>query len=124
MRLYLAGPMTGRHRWNFDAFEDATAALRARGYSVLSPAEMDLAEGFDPDAPVAEFTEEDGHAAMRRDLQAIVSRVNAVAVLPGWDDSKGASLEVAVARSIGLPVLTVEDLLAPRHLPDLEVYPV
>ncbi|WIC90183.1 nucleoside deoxyribosyltransferase [Arthrobacter phage VroomVroom] len=124
MRLYLAGPMTGRHRWNFDAFEDAAALLRNRGYSVLSPAEMDLAEGFDPDAPAEEFTEADGQEAMRRDLAAIVTRVNAVAVLPGWDDSRGASLEVAVARAIGLPVLTVEDLLAPRILPDLEVYPV
>jgi len=124
VRLYLAGPMTGRHRWNFDAFLDAARALRARGYSVLSPAEMDLAEGFDPDAPVEEWTETATHAAMRRDLAAVVSRVNGVAVLPGWDDSRGASLEVAVARAIGLPVLTVEDLLAPRYLPDLEVYPV
>ena len=99
-KLYLAGPMTGYPRWNFDAFAEATAALRAAGYEVISPAEHDLAQGFDPDAPVSEYTLEDRHAAMRADIEAVLS-VDGLATLPGWEASEGATLEVAVAQGIG-----------------------
>ncbi|WGH21382.1 nucleoside deoxyribosyltransferase [Arthrobacter phage Emotion] len=126
MRLYLAGPMTGYPRWNFDAFHLAAAALRAKGYTVLSPAEMDLTAGFDPDAPVEEFTLQDRQRALRNDLRVILDRSDAIAVLPDWEKSAGASIEVAVAKAIGRAVLEVDDLLQAdlRTFRDLEVYPV
>ena len=40
--LYLAGPMRGYPRFNFDAFDKARHALRLRGYAVLCPAELDV----------------------------------------------------------------------------------
>jgi hypothetical protein len=68
---------------------------------VVNPAELDTIEGAEVDhealaqVPWADF--------LRRDL-AEVLRVDAVAVLDGWEASKGASLEVHVARALGMPV--------------------
>ncbi|WP_371807265.1 DUF4406 domain-containing protein [Pseudomonas sp. KK4] len=35
-----------------------------------------------------------------------------VAVLPGWENSKGARLEVHIARELGMPVVNAHDLLS------------
>jgi len=39
--LYVAGPMTGIPRFNFPLFDAVSAALRAQGYTIISPAETD-----------------------------------------------------------------------------------
>lgn len=109
--LYVAGPMTGHPHWNFPAFEQATSALRAAGYLVVSPHEHDLEMGFDPDAPVAEYTLAQRYAAMRWDLAAVLD-VDGVATLPDWTSSAGAELEVRVARGIGIPAQSVTYWLA------------
>lgn len=109
MKAYLAGPMRGIPRYNFDAFEATTAQLRAGGLTVISPHEIDLDLGFDPDS--SPFTESDYHAAMRRDL-AVILTVDLLVTLRGWALSEGACAEVSVARAIGLPILTPDQALA------------
>jgi hypothetical protein len=98
--------MTGYPRWNYDAFEAATAQLRAAGYEVVSPTEIDDAFGFDPDAPVEEFTEDDYVAALERDLEAIAT-CDGIALLPKWFESRGARAEFQYAEALGLPTLPV-----------------
>lgn len=44
MRAYLAGPMSNIPQFNFPAFDDAAADLRARGWDIVSPAELDRPE--------------------------------------------------------------------------------
>ncbi|UDL14634.1 nucleoside deoxyribosyltransferase [Arthrobacter phage KeAlii] len=102
MQLYLAGPMTGYPRWNFDAFERGASVLRSAGFVVVSPAETDLAEGFDPDAPPELFTREHLIAALRRDTELVLAS-DGVALLDGWRQSKGALAERALARAAGIP---------------------
>lgn len=102
MTVYLAGPMRGRPLYNFPAFHAAARKLRDLGIKVFSPADGDLANGFDP--ATDPFTEDDYHHAMRRDLVAVLS-VDAVVVLPGWEGSYGATTEVRVAEAIGTPVI-------------------
>ena len=114
MNLYLAGPMSGIPRWNFDAFLEAAALLRAAGYEVVSPAEIELEAGFDPDAPVTDYTPADYAAAMRRDIQLILD-VDGVALLPGWSSSRGAKVEAAVASAVGIPALVLRIWLADRE---------
>lgn len=109
--LYVAGPMTGLPRYNYDAFEAATVALRDAGYLVYSPHELDAnldLRGFDPDVP-GSFTTDHRYTAMRADLDIVVNLATGIAVLDGWQDSKGATLEVAVAKAIGKPVGQVEE---------------
>jgi nucleoside 2-deoxyribosyltransferase len=115
MKIYLSGPMTGQPRWNFDAFAKAAAYLRAAGFEVISPAELDLIEGFSPDRPVDEFTESDRVYALRRDVRAI-TEVDGIALLDGWADSVGAQLEVHIGTSLELMVAPVDAFLTMKRV--------
>ncbi len=107
MNLYLAGPMRGLPAFNFPAFLAAAKRLRSYGHTVWNPAERDLADGFDP----VHHEPESFLHYMQHDLPQVM-RAEAVAVLPGWRNSKGARLEVMVATECGIPVLDA-DTLAP-----------
>lgn len=93
MILYLSGPMTGIPEFNFPEFHAVTKALRLKGHTVFNPAEN--FEGA-TDLPWEEYLKED----LRNVIQS-----EAVGVLRGWENSKGANLEVTVARALGLPIL-------------------
>lgn len=110
LRVYLAGPMRGRPRYNFDAFAEWAEFLRGLGYDVTSPAEHDLDEGFDPDLPLHE-QDFDLPTVLLWDL-AQVATSDLVVVMPGWRHSKGACAEVAVAEALGVTVLDVLEMVA------------
>ncbi len=113
--------MRGYPRFNFDAFARGAAYLRSRGHEVVSPAEMDLADGFDPDNP-GEITQERYETWMKRDLFAI-ENCEAIALLPGWRMSEGAMREYKHAAERGLTsiVLHEEDLNVVDGCPHCEV---
>ena len=104
--VYLAGPMRGYHEFNFPAFHEAAADLRARGYAVWSPAEADIDADDAGQGSLVDY--------MVRDLPAVCSS-ELVVVLPGWQKSQGATLEAHVARTCGIPVLAYPDLTPARH---------
>lgn len=82
-RLYLSGPMQGIEDWNHPAFHDAAKRLRDVGYEVLNPAEYGSGVLVWEDC-------------MRRDLIDLLT-CDSVAVLPGWEESRGATLKIEVA---------------------------
>lgn len=90
-RIYISGPMTGLPELNFPAFHSAASRLRALGHEVVNPAELN------PD-PAAKWSD-----CMRTDIKALMD-CDAIAMLPGWQDSKGASLEHHIANQLGLGV--------------------
>lgn len=117
--FYVAGPMRGYKDLNFQAFDTARDRGKALGYNIISPADLDRANGIDPDRDPA-IVEEENHlstADLRRivwrDVEAIMSlkpkRGDGIAVLPGWMDSTGARAEVALARWLGLRVICAVD---------------
>lgn len=91
MRVYLAGPMTGRPEFNYPAFRAAALKWRAEGHDVLDPSQK---FGGRTDLPYEVYIK--GSI-----LDVLVS--DAIALLPGWEDSKGASLENAIATALGYP---------------------
>lgn len=109
MRIYLAGPMRNYPLWNFPAFEEGAKVLRAMGHDVISPAEHDIACGFDPCSETLDGF--DLKAAFRWDLEQVMA-ADAVVCLPGWEKSKGATAEASVAVAIGTPVYELGELLA------------
>ncbi|MES2787657.1 MAG: DUF4406 domain-containing protein [Pseudomonadota bacterium] len=100
MKLYLAGPMTGYKELNFPAFNAEAARLRALGYQVVNPAEIN---GDDPNAVWATEEAKTAHwrACMRADITALLT-CDSVALLDGWTASKGARLEHHIAMEMGM----------------------
>lgn len=90
MRLYIAGPMSGHPDYNRPAFHAAADDLRARGYWVANPAENPPCD--------------DWLGYMRLSVEQ-VARCDGLAVLDGWQLSRGAALEVHVAHALNLPTL-------------------
>jgi len=99
-KLYISGPMTGIPEHNHPAFNGAAKKLRAAGYEVISPAELD-----------GEIEIDMGWIdCLKRDIREVVE-CGGIATLPGWQDSKGASLEVHIAKELGFEVYPVEHFL-------------
>ena len=91
MRFYICGPMTGIPGLNFPAFHAKAAELRVLGHEAVNPAEIN------PDLQA------DWHECMRADIKALCD-CHAIALLPGWRQSKGATLEHDIALRLGLQV--------------------
>jgi len=114
-KIYLAGPMRGIPEFNFPLFNATAALLRADGYEVFNPAERDEANfGNIANAQGDEvvFAEQVNLSVMglRRkvfyeDMAWICLQADTVALLPGWEWSKGARAEKALAEALGLEVI-------------------
>jgi hypothetical protein len=116
MKIYIAGPMTGYDQWNFPAFFEAEKQLLSLGCQVINPAHNDgpTLELALESAGVPERPNHSWAWYMRRDLPHVLE-VDALCVLPGWQKSKGASLEVQVDEAMGLPIYVLQDgKLIPR----------
>ena len=83
--------MRGYDKYNFPAFDKAAAGLRAIGWNVISPAEMDREAGFDENKN-QEITPEMMDDFFDRDVAAI-RKSHAIYLLKGWQESKGAVAE-------------------------------
>lgn len=120
MKIYVAGPMRGIPEFNFPAFHAAAASLRARGHDVFNPAERDIDTHGDiskgnltgDNDQAARDHGFDLRAALGDDLAFICAQADAVALLPGWENSKGAVAERATALALGLKVIDVAALLS------------
>ena len=110
MKLYLAGPMRGYANFNFPAFDYAAAKLREKGHEVFSPAERDrsihgtkLEDNATGDEKEAEKTVGFSlRKALAADTQYIALEADAIALLPGWENSSGVGAELALAKALGL----------------------
>lgn len=98
-RIYISGPISRMPKKNRPAFDQAAAELRAAGYEPVSPFD----NGVDPDA--------EWGVHMRADIKMMVD-CDGVAVLKGWTRSqaisRGANVEVDLARALGMPVERVD----------------
>jgi hypothetical protein len=100
-RAYLGGPMSGLKQFNFPAFDAAAAHLREQGWDIVSPAELDVPEVREqalasPDGKSIvreKDTEQTWGDFLARDVKLIADEIQAIILLPGWSDSRGAMLE-------------------------------
>lgn len=104
IKAYIAGPMSGYPQYNIPAFDTAAWALRQQGWDIVSPAELDHPEIraaclASPDGGVIGQTNGIGGTwgdFLARDVKIVADQVDAIVLLPGWEDSKGANLEAFV----------------------------
>jgi hypothetical protein len=85
--------MTGLPDHNFPAFNAAAEQLRALGYDVVNPAEINVDKSLS------------WEACLREDVKALCD-CDILALLPGWEGSKGAHLEVHIAHRLGIEVVS------------------
>jgi hypothetical protein len=104
--VYVAGPMRGHKDFNFPAFDVARDALLKKGYNVISPADIDRAAGFKVSSRCQDVT--DTKPFVLRDFWSLfymAHKGGAIALMPDWYRSTGASAEFFLARWLGLDVL-------------------
>lgn len=96
-KIYIAGPMTGIPNGNWGAFNAKETQLLSEGWDVINPAKMDAESGIDPNT-MGEYDYED---CARRDIEVLVE-CDAIYMLAGFQFSKGACWERALAKHLGL----------------------
>jgi hypothetical protein len=109
MKVYLCGPMRGYPAWNAAAFDRYAAEWEREGHTVLSPVARDRLGGLDLlAASKEELAAKAGNWVWMRQVIVedveMICRVDILAVLPGWEASTGATVEVALALFLGLPI--------------------
>lgn len=108
-RIYIAGPMTGLPDHNFPAFDAAARRLEKAGWEVINPADN---FGGRVNLPRASY--------LRVDV-ALLLQCDALALLPGWEASRGARLEYLLARELELPIFDADNAKPLSALPHAEV---
>ena len=96
-KVYISGPMTGIEDYNKPAFMKAAETLRAQGYEVVNPAE--IAQEVSKVLKDPQWTD-----YMRADLKALCG-CDRVAMLDGYENSKGAMIEISLAVELGLELV-------------------
>lgn len=100
-KFYLAGPMSGRPYFNIPAFETAARVLRAKGYDITTPVELDSESTYlEASQSLSGEDLKSGESwgtCLARDVKLLADELNAVIFLPEWHLSKGARLECYVA---------------------------
>lgn len=109
MRIYLSGPITG-HPNHIRDFADAAERVRATGHEPLDPHDV-LVYPHKGDCPEgARNGVADPHTwpcYLRSDIVAMLG-CDAVLMLKGWAQSRGACFERRVASKCGVPVYEEE----------------
>lgn len=109
-RVYCAGPMRGIPFFNFPAFDAARDLAIKSGFDPISPADLDRDSGFHENTPVtATYDPSVNRTFAERDCKALLSLRaefgDAIALLPGWENSTGARAELMLSIWLGLAVL-------------------
>lgn len=99
MKLYIAGPMANHVNHNWPAFEKEAELLRAAGYEVVSPTDVN---GTYEEACALPYM-----TCLKNDIKAMLD-CDGVALLPGWTESKGAKIERGLAEALGMPAMLAE----------------
>ena len=121
--IYIAGPMRGKPDWNYDAFNKTEKMLSKIGWNVINPATLDEnsretqnlncnSTDFDPDENA--IHRDVNRKIMKRDLDAICDKCDAIYMLEGWQMSQGACAEFYLSCSLGLTVLyenTIDNII-------------
>lgn len=89
--IYIAGPMTGLPDFNRPAFNQVAHELREQGHAVFNPAETRLPETA---------TWED---YMREGIVDLM-HCNTIYLLPGFEKSRGATIELELAKDLGMTI--------------------
>lgn len=118
MKIYIAGPMTGYDKFNFPEFDKWRNFYEHKEYEVFNPADHDrmllgkdrswMPVLEDTEGPWKRWKEAEGKPTLRdmlgADLAWIAANADAIHMLPGWENSRGANAEWALAKALDLKI--------------------
>lgn len=115
MKVYIAGPMRGIPDFNREAFFEAQRRLGWLGHETFNPARWDEESGIDLTSQKGDLADIEPQGfdlakALAHELELVLVWADAVCVLPGWENSRGAMAEVTAARAVGKPVAYLGDI--------------
>lgn len=90
--IYVSGKMTGLPEYNYPKFEQVTAELRAMGFTVVCPTELNKSKDWS------------WKRYMKENIKLLLE-CDYVYVIEGYEDSKGANIEIDLAKAIGLDIV-------------------
>lgn len=99
MKIFISGPITGKNNYNRSAFATAEGMLSDQGHTVLNPSNH---------TPIVD-PESITHAAYLNICKAMIDCCDAIYMLNGWQDSKGANIERDYAMLYDKKILYQED---------------
>ena len=104
MHPYISGPMSNYEHHNFPAFFACEERLIELGHKPINPARLTPDCTWESAARDALENAESWESCIRRDVEAMLD-ADSICLLPGWNTSRGACLELVLAVSMGYPVL-------------------
>ena len=101
--VYISGPMSGIPDLNKPAFDEAKKHLESYRAIVVNPHDVGKEAEWHPG--FREMSDgEKWEIYLRYDLAAMLM-CDMVCALDGWENSRGALLEVNTAKAVGIPVM-------------------
>lgn len=98
-RIYIAGKMSGLPDFGYPLFNAEATRLRALDYIVCNPAE-------NPEPPCGSWNE-----YMRMAIAQLIT-CDTIALLPGWENSRGANIERKLAVDLGMELRHAHEVMS------------
>lgn len=102
MKAFISGPVTGVEDYR-EKFKKAEAELLEQGYTVMNPAV--LPAGFEWEEYMVITL-------------AMLCSCDAIYMLPGWEHSKGATMEYKYAKAMDMTIMFAPGSVKSAVLPD------
>lgn len=102
MNIYIIGPVTGKPNDNGSEFARVQSALKRAGHNARIPHDfIDVCCGWEQSmrASIREMLRERWYSTPGN----VAPKYDAIAMLDGWGDSKGARIEHDLACALGIP---------------------
>jgi hypothetical protein len=100
-KIYISGPISNMQNLNREAFEQEAERIRAMGDAPVNP--HDISEGIEETTMTEQ---EKWRAYMVNDIRALLT-CDAIHLLPGWENSRGAVIEEIVAEAMNIERVVV-----------------
>ena len=100
--VYLSGPISNQPDGNRGAFAAAQVYFEAQGHTVLNP--HVFCKELERTLSAMDLTDDEKWRYFMRACIREVTKAHQLFALDGWNDSRGAMREVAVAEWLGIPV--------------------